>query len=112
MAKRCVIVPSIAVSMFTTTEVTLRVRRVTLEDVAKMAKDCDIVLNFIRHQPTNKILSEVVNFAMGGTEYKLSADDIIFVVGLKYRAPISGQDINVTPDDLLILAVEVLSLKT
>ncbi len=109
---RCVILPSIPTSAFTEiAEVVLKVKRATLEDIVEASKSCSITINFIRHPPTNKILSDMITFVMG-TEYKIFANDRIFVVGLKTRAPVSGQDVNVTPDDLLILAVDVLSVKT
>ena len=108
---RCIILPSLPTSAFLeTSEVILRVRRATLEDIVEASKNCDIIINYIRHPPTNKILAEMVNFVTG-TEYRVFAGDIVFVVGLKSRAPASGQDVNVTPSDLLILAVDVISVK-
>jgi hypothetical protein len=109
---RCVILPSLPTSAFTEArEIVLKVRHATLEDIVEVTKNCDIIVNYIRHAPTNKILSELVHF-IAGTEYKIFANDIIFVVGLKTRTPASGQDVNVTPSDLLVLAVEVLSIKS
>ncbi len=110
---RCVILPSLPTSMFTeVAEVILRVRQASLKDIVESVKDCNVVVNFIRHPPTNKILSDVLPSFVMGVEYKIFAHDKIFVIGLKFRTPVSGQDVNVTPDDLLILAVDVLSVKT
>jgi hypothetical protein len=109
---RCVVLPSLPTSAFAEiSEVVLRVRRATLEDIVEASRNCSVVVNYIRHPPTNKLLSEMINFVMG-TEYRVFAGDIIFVVGLKSRAPVSGQDVNVTPSDLLVLAADVLSIKT
>lgn len=108
---RCVILPSLPTSAFIEIhEVALRVRHATLGDIVEAAKNCDTIINYIRHPPTNKLLSEMINFVMG-TEYRIFADDTIFVVGLKSRAPVSGQDVNVAPSDLLVLAVDVISVK-
>jgi intergrase/recombinase len=107
---KCVVLPSIPTSAFAeVSEVVLRVRRVTLNDIAEASKNCDVIINYIRHPPTNKLLSEIMDFAVG-TEYKISANDVIFIVGLKSRAPVSGQDVPVTVNDLLILAVDILSI--
>jgi hypothetical protein len=108
---RCIIIPAIAASMFAeVSEVVVRIRHASLEDLVEAATRSDIVVNYIRHPPTNHLLSKYISFTTG-TEYRIFADDIIFVVGLRYRTPVPGQDVAVTPDDLLILAVDILSIK-
>jgi hypothetical protein len=91
-------------------EVTLRVKKITFNELIGTAGTCDTIINFNRHPPTNQLLAKYLMF-IAGTEYRLSKDskDKIFVVGLKARAPTPGQDVNVTIDDLLILAVDILS---
>jgi hypothetical protein len=105
---RCVLLPSLPVSAFSDIkEVTIRVRQTTLEDVLNMVKGCNVIINYIRHPPTNRILDTLKVSYITGTEYKLYPDDIIIAIGLKFRAPVSGQDVNVTPDDLLVLVADV-----
>jgi hypothetical protein len=91
-------------------EVTIRVRKITFNELVELVRNCDTIVNFIRHPPTNQLLSVHFKFTTG-TEYRLGgSSDKIFVVGLKSRAPTPGQDVNVTIDDLLILAVDILSV--
>jgi len=107
---RCIVLPSIPTSAFTDiSEVTIRVRKITFNELVELTRTCDTIVNFVRHPPTNQILSKYFTFTTG-TEYKISANDKIFVVGLKSRAPTPGQDVNVTIDDLLILVVDILSV--
>jgi hypothetical protein len=89
-------------------EVVIRVKKLTFNELVETAKTCDTIVNFIRHPPTSHLLSKYFTFTVG-TEYRLDKKDRIFVVGLKARAPISGQDVSVTIDDLLILAIDILS---
>ena len=107
MAK-CVILPSIPVSMFAdiTTTVRLNVTKITFEEFISKARRCDSVVNYIRHPPTNQLLSQYIVFT-AGVEYRLDRDDRIFAIGLKARAPVSGQDVSVTTDDLIVLEVQV-----
>jgi len=106
---KCVILPSIATSIFdVTNEVTIRVRKITFGELVEALKSCSTTVNYVRHPPTNRILANYVTFVTGA-EYRI-ANDRIFIVGLKFRTPTSGQDVDVKPDDLLILAVDVLSI--
>ncbi len=106
MAK-CVILPSIPTSMFAdiTAPVKLTVSRITFEELVSKLKSCDAVMNYVRHPPTNQLLAKYVSFVTA-TEYKLDKSDLIFVVGLKTRAPVPGQDVSVTESDLLVLEVQ------
>jgi len=105
---RCIILPSIATSIFAdVSEVVLRVKKITFNELIETVRTCDTIINFNRHPPTNQLLAKHLMFVTG-TEYKLNKDDRIFVIGLKARAPVSGQDVQVTIDDLLILAIDVL----
>jgi hypothetical protein len=107
---KCAVLPSIPTSAFADiNEATIRVRKITFNELVELAKTCDTLINFNRHPPTNQLLAKYLTF-VAGTEYRLNKDDRIFVVGLKSRAPTPGQDVNVTIDDLLILAVDILSI--
>jgi hypothetical protein len=104
---RCIIIPSIAASIFADiTTIKLTITRVSFEEFISRVKRCDIIINYNRHPPTNQLLSRYISFN-SGVEYRLDRSDMIFVVGLKARTPISGQDVPVTANDLLILQVEV-----
>ncbi len=105
---RCVVLPSLPTSMFIdiSAAVRLTVRKITFEEFAAKVRYCDSVINYNRHPPTNQLLSKYVSFTTGA-EYRLATNDVIFVVGLKARTPISGQDVIVTENDLLVLEVQV-----
>jgi hypothetical protein len=107
---RCVILPSIATSIFVnTSEAMLRVRKISFNELLAELASCNEIVNFNRHPPTNQLLAKYFVFTVG-TEYRLDKEDEIFIVGLKSRAPVSGQDVAVTVDDLLILSVDILSV--
>jgi hypothetical protein len=103
MAKRCVIVPSIATSMLPDST-TLTFRKLEWSEFVKILSSCEKIVNYIRHKPTNDLLSTIAKFETG-FEYKI-ADDVLFMIGLKSRAPTPGADVTVTPSDLLIYLVK------
>ena len=65
---------------------------------------CEKITNYVRHKPTNDLLSSVAVFDTG-FEYKIG-DDAIFLVALKTRAPTPGADVIATPEDLLVYLVK------
>lgn len=101
MADRCVIIPSIAASMMPDSEITLSFAKLSWGEFKELVTGCKKIINYIRHKPTNDLLASIAVFETG-FEYKISMGDLIFVVGLKSRAPVSGADVTVTPNDLLI----------
>jgi L-lactate utilization protein LutB len=104
---KCVILPSIATSVFAdVTSVKLMVTKISFEELVSRLKSCETIVNYVRHHPTNQLLSKYISFT-SGVEYRLDASDRIYIVGLKARTPVSGQDVNVTENDLLILEVQV-----
>jgi hypothetical protein len=100
MTTRCVIIPSIAVSMLPDM-ISLSFRKLSWDEFVTTIKGCKKIINFIRHKPTNDLIMTIVNFETG-FEYKIDVDDVIFMIGLKTRAPVPGADIVVTQNDLLI----------
>jgi hypothetical protein len=90
-------------------EVTLTFKKLTWSEFITTLARCQKVINYVRHKPTNDLLySTGVNFE-SGFEYKIDADkvtDIIFLVGLKSRAPTPGADVAVSANDLLIYLVK------
>jgi hypothetical protein len=79
----------------------LTFKRLTWQEFTTMLTQCEKVVNYIRHKPTNDLLATIVKFETG-FEYRIDISDTIFLVGLKARTPVSGADVTVTPDDLLI----------
>jgi hypothetical protein len=104
---KCIVLPSLATSVFADiTTVKLTVTKITFEELISKLKSCSTVVNYNRHPPTNQLLAKYIQFTIG-TEYRLSVSDKVYIIGLKSRAPISGQDIAVTENDLLVLEVQV-----
>jgi hypothetical protein len=83
-------------------EITLTFTRLTWEEFTALLAKCERITNYIRHKPTNDLLLTIIARFETGTEYRVSTDDIIFIVGLRSRAPTPGADVNVSPSDLLI----------
>jgi hypothetical protein len=102
MVAKCVIVPSIAVSMLPSEGITLAFAKLTWEEFATQVKMCEKVVNYIRHKPTNDLLLTIIQRFESGTEYRIDMNDVIILLGLKSRAPVPGADVNVSPSDLLI----------
>jgi len=100
---KCVIIPSIAVSMLPS-EATLYFKRLNWDEFRMELSRCEKITNYVRHKPTNDLLSSVAVFD-AGFEYKIG-DDVIFLVALKTRAPTPGADVNVAPEDLLVYLVK------
>jgi hypothetical protein len=87
-----------------TTTVRLNVTKIVFEEFVSKVKHCNSIVNYNRHPPTNQLLAKYISFTTAA-EYKLDIGDRIFVVGLKTRAPVSGQDVSVTENDLIVLEV-------
>jgi hypothetical protein len=88
--------------------ITLTFTKLKWDEFTAMLLRCEKIINYVRHKPTVDLLSSIGVSFESGFEYKLlDADDtIIFMIGLKSRAPTSGADITVTADDLLIYLVK------
>ncbi len=99
---KCVIVPSIAVSMLPD-EIVLSFTRLSWEEFTTMVSTkCQKVINFVRHKPTNDLLTTIITTFETGFEYKFDVGDMVFLLGLRARAPTPGADVAVSPSDLLI----------
>jgi hypothetical protein len=62
------------------------------------------VISYIRHAPTNKLLSKYFKLIDKSNEaYTFNPQDYIIIVTLLKRTPISGQDVEVSESDLLIV---------
>jgi hypothetical protein len=102
---RCVIIPSIATSMLPD-KITLTFTKLTWEEFTALLAKCERITNYIRHKPTNDLLLLVISKFETGFEYRIDTSDVIVLLGLKARAPVSGADVNVSPSDLLIYLVK------
>jgi hypothetical protein len=107
-ATKCVVIPSVAVSMFTTDKVTITFHKETWDSFISALGMCEKIVNFVRHKPTVELIESTLKRKMEtGFEYRIGADTI-FIVGLRTRTPVSGADVTATPDDLLIYRATVL----
>jgi len=110
----CILLPSIPASIFP--DNTEWVLEVTPVKFAEMLYDFGVwwlsIISYIRHEPTMRAIkqyapaTEIIQVTSG--EYSLERyrrGDLIFVIGLRKRAPTSGADVEVTIDDLKILMV-------
>lgn len=103
---RCVIIPSIALSMipdYEPYEINIfpySIFGAFLNDLEFM---CDEIISYIRHKPTNDVLEKHLpgkQIKIEAGEYIINPQDTIFIVALKKRAPKSGEDVPVDPKDL------------
>ena len=66
------------------------------------------VISYIRHAPTNKLLSKYFKLVDKSNEqYQFSPQDYIIIITLTKRTPVSGQDIEVSENDLLVVDVGI-----
>jgi hypothetical protein len=102
---RCVVIPSIATSMVKDwSAISLSLHLTRFDGMVEELRTCKEVINFVRHKPTVDLLLKHTgrNDIKSGFEYALEPSDVIFIVGLKTRTPVSGADVTVEPEDLLI----------
>ncbi len=108
-----VILPSMPLNIFNWEKercIVIKVKRLTLEQlkdlIEKHGKNIEC---YIRHKPTLKLLESILGTEIRESDkmYKYRIGDIIIVVTLAYRQPISGKDVEVSQKDLLVLLAEV-----
>jgi len=104
--KRIILVGGVAPSMFTGREYTMYYKRISLEELKKLAKDAEVI-NYVRHESTVKLLSQALGKPLTPNAglYQWVDGDILVVVGL--MKPIRGQEVEVKPEDLDLVAVYV-----
>jgi hypothetical protein len=62
------------------------------------------VITYIRHAPTNKLLSKYFKLIDKSNEqYQFSPQDYIIIITLTKRTPVSGMDVEITENDLLVV---------
>jgi hypothetical protein len=75
--------------------------------VLKFAQHYNIrIENYIRHEPTVKLLSQLTGVELKPESglYSYSEGDEIYIITL--RKPVRGQEVEVKPEDLLIVRVQ------
>jgi len=105
--KRVVFVGGLAPSMFPGyKELTLWYKRIGVEELKELVKDAE-VLNYVRHESTVKVLSEILGKQLTPSAelYVWREDDVLVVVGLK--KPVRGQEVEVSVEDLDLVVVRV-----
>jgi hypothetical protein len=62
------------------------------------------VYNYIRHAPTNKLLAKYFKVIDKSNEqYVFNPSDYIIIITLMRRTPVSGMDVEITENDLLVV---------
>jgi Domain of unknown function (DUF1874). len=105
--KRVVLVGGLAPSMFEGfNELTVYYKRITIDELKEVVKDA-VVLNYIRHESTVKLLSNVLGIDLVPNTglYKWEEGDILIIVGLK--KPVRGQELQITLEDLDLVLCKV-----
>ena len=108
---RIVIIPSIAGSMLDNKQITVTITPITPEQLKEISNGAEII-NYIRHPATNQLLQQLIpNMRQAPSpEYKILASDVIIMVSLAQRAPVSGQEVQVQSlNQLVLYRVSVLS---
>ncbi len=109
MGDVCILIPSLALSMLRkfTVGAELFVRFVGFEEFVRELRACGRVVSYVRHKPTNDLLAQHVALEVATGEYTLEEDHKIYIVALKFRTPVSGQDVQVKPEDLLVAKLTI-----
>jgi hypothetical protein len=113
--RRIILLPSLPLNIIPYDVATIVVWKRRLEDIQRLVNinkaytsKVITVLNYIRHAPTNKLLANYFEFIDKSNEqYQFNDKDFIFVITLKQRAPVSGKDVEVKEEDLLIFEVAI-----
>jgi len=99
--KRIVLVGGLAPSMFEGfRELTIWYKRISVEELVELVKRAGEVLNYVRHESTVRLLSQVLerDLTPNAGLYKWAEGDELIIVGLK--KPIRGQEVQVSAEDL------------
>ena len=84
----------------------LFIRR-TLNELKGIIGDREVI-TYVRHAPTNKLLAKYFKLVDKSNEqYVFNPQDYIIIVTLMRRTPVSGQDIEVSENDLLVVDVGI-----
>jgi len=104
---RIVLVGGLAPSIFENyKELIIYYKKISLDELRELARNAE-VLNFVRHESTVKLLSQVLGKDLTPSSglYQWLKGDVLVVVGL--RKPIRGQEVEVKADDLDIVLCKI-----
>ena len=113
--RRIILLPSLPLNIIPYEVVTIVVWKRRMENIQRLVNTNKAytskgiqVLNYIRHAPTNQLISKYFQFIDKSNEsYTFNNKDFIFVITLKQRTPISGKDVEVSEEDLLIFEIAI-----
>jgi hypothetical protein len=113
--RRIILLPSLPLNIIPYEVATIVVWKRRIEDIQRLininkayTSKGITVLNYIRHAPTNQLISKYFQFTDKSNEsYVFNDKDFIFVITLKQRTPISGKDVEVKEEDLLIFEIAI-----
>jgi len=78
--------------------------QVTLDEVANMINEGDVVINTVRHPTTLALIKQKVKVPMTEVkEYKIDPRHIIIAFGLAQRQEQSGQEVNISNENQLVI---------
>ena len=106
MGVRIVLVGGLAPSMFGYKELLIRYKKISTEELKELAKDAEVI-NFIRHESTVRLLSQVLNRELVPNTglYQWREGDELVIIGL--RRPARGQEVEVKADDLDLVLCKI-----
>ena len=88
--------------------------QVTLDELAGMIKQDDVIINFVRHPKTLELIKQKIQKPIvdGGKEYKLDPSHKIVMFGLAQRQEKSGEEVNVTSEEQLVIFIVTVNSAT
>jgi len=104
---RIVLVGGLAPSIFENyKELIIHYKKISLDELKELAKNAE-VLNFVRHESTVKLLSQVLGKDLTPSSglYQWLKGDMLVVVGL--RKPVRGQEVEAKPEDLDLVLCKI-----
>jgi hypothetical protein len=79
----------------------------SLQELKQIIGDREVI-SYIRHAPTNRLLSKYFKLIdKSNDQYVFNPADYIIIVTLMKRIPVSGQDVEVSENDLLVVDIGV-----
>ena len=107
--RKCILLNALPLNAFQYNEFTIRIKKVMVEELNEMLKKCDIIENYIRHESTIKLLSQILNISLTSSTYLYKYQDMDRLIVITLKSPIRGQEHqNVSKDDLDIFVVDLI----
>jgi len=112
---RCVLLNSLPINIFGSSEVIIKIKPITYQELANLVQQADEVKCYIRHPATVQLLNSMlkvwdIELQPSSGLYSFNPEDTIIVVTL--ARPLRGQEVTeVTPEMLILRRIEVLEYK-